>query len=111
MREVSVFMPDPGSRTIANDTCAARHSSIPRAKQANPGLRPAGHIPRGATAVNQRATVAIRALIAVCTGLVLLGYCRVRSMDLPNLHAQLGLPDVPPLYGTDQPLDSARLAQ
>ena len=61
--------------------------------------------------MDQRTSVALRGLIAICTGLVLLGYCRVRSMDLPDLHAQLGLPDVPPFYGADQPLDSARLVR
>src|SRR5688572_5595374 len=101
-----------GSRGMANDTCAPPHSSNVRATPDNPARRLANdHFLRGATPVDQRTSLAIRALIAVCTGLVLLGYCRVRSMDLPNLHAQFGLPDVPPFYGTDQPLDSARLAQ
>lgn len=59
--------------------------------------------------MTHRASIAIRTLIAVCAGLILLGYSRACSMDYSDLHAQLGLPDVPPFYGTDQPLDSARL--
>ncbi len=59
--------------------------------------------------MDNRTSVIIRALIGVATCVVLAGYCQLRSMDSSDLHARFGLPDVAPFYGTDQPLDSARL--
>ena len=61
--------------------------------------------------MDNRTSFIVRALIGAGTCLVLAGYCHLRSMDSSDLHARFGLPDVPPSHGTDQPLDSARLAQ
>ena len=96
----------PGVECSANDTTPRVNSSIPQ----GPRTPTVSASLIASRSVDNRTSIVIRALIGLGTCLVLAGYCHLRSMDTSDLHARLGLPDVPPSHGTDQPLDSARLA-